>query len=124
MRVYVASAFGNLAEAREVMAALRAAGHVITHDWTQDRLEPDWTPEQKDAYLQNSGRKDFEGVCTANALVLVNHADCRDSMTEFGIALGLYTPVYVLHRERRASVFFHRATHVSSIAELLWEIAP
>lgn len=119
MRIYVASSFLNIPEVRAVMDTLQRAGHSITWDWTNDCLQGDWTPEQQDAYLQVSGSKDFNGVCAADVLVLVNHPQARDAMTEMGIALGMGTAVFVLYPERRNSVFFHRATLCRSIPELM-----
>lgn len=119
MNVYVASSFKNIPEAREVMDGLQAAGHRIVHDWTRESVDPSWTPKVQDAYLQNCGGDDFKGVLRADAVVLVNHPEARDAMTEFGIALGAGKTVFVLYPERRTSVFFHRAILCKSFTELL-----
>lgn len=122
MKVYVASAFGNREEVKQVMAALRILGHKITHDWTNEAIDPAWPREQQETYLQDCGASDLAGVLAADVLVLVNHQDCRDAMTEFGIAIGVRAKTYVLYPERRNSVFFHRAVLCSSIPELLGEL--
>jgi hypothetical protein len=122
MKVYVATAFPNREEAKAVMHALRAAGHVITHDWTGEAIDPAWPVERQEAYLRACGTADFEGVAEADALVLVNHQASRDAMAEFGMALGLGTPVFVLYPERRSSVFFHYAVPVGSVPELLEQL--
>lgn len=119
MNLYVATSFKNIPEARAVMDALKAAGHRITHDWTYEALDPSWSPEQQDAYLQVCGAEDAAGVHKADALVLINHPELRDAMAEFGMALGQDKAVFVLYPGRRASVFFHRTTLCESLAELL-----
>jgi hypothetical protein len=123
MRVYVATSFKNIPEARAVMKALTEAGHTVTHDWTLEQVDPSWAPERQAAYLQECGAADYEGVRRADALVLLNHAESRDAMTEFGIALGAGIPAFVCRADRRMSVFFHRAYRLcNSTAELLREL--
>ncbi len=119
MRVYVATAFANLDEARDVMSALRAAGHTITYDWTRDLADPSQTPAQQYAHLQACGANDFRGVVAAQAVLLINHQEARDAMVEFGIALGLRTPVWVLYPFRRPSVFFHQAALYHTLADVI-----
>lgn len=119
MNIYVATAFPNLPEARGVMACLRDHGHTISHDWTGERIDPSWPLERQHAYLQECGAADLRGVLNADALVLVNHELSRDAMTEFGVAIGVGIPVYVLYPDRRASVFFHKAHLCSSVPALL-----
>jgi nucleoside 2-deoxyribosyltransferase len=109
-KIYVATSFANIPEARDVMSLLREVGHDITWDWTSEALDPSWPKAQQDAYLQKCGAADYQGVVNADALVLINHDKARDAMTEFGVAIGLGRPVFVLYPERRSSVFFHRAT--------------
>lgn len=123
MKLYVASAFGNLLEARAIMEVLRAVGHEITCDWTTEQLDTNWPKEKQEAYLQECGARDYQGVMGAGAVILLNHKDCRDSMTEFGLALGAKIPALVLYPHRRASVFFHRATPIASIGELIDTLA-
>jgi hypothetical protein len=118
-KLYVATSFSNIPEARDVMSILREVGHDITWDWTGEALDPSWPKSQQDAYLQQCGARDYQGVVDADALVLINHDKARDAMAEFGVALGLGRPVFVLYPERRSSVFFHRATQCATVDELL-----
>lgn len=119
MKIYVATSFQNIPEARAVMDILRKAGHVITHDWTSEAIDPAWPKEQQDEYLQTCGASDYRGVCDSDAVVLINHDKSRDAMAEFGMALGMDRLVFVLYPERRLSVFFHMARLCNSIPELL-----
>lgn len=86
MRIYVASKFEN-PRAPEVAAQLEAAGHTITFKW--------WESTVADA---TQALEDFNGVISADALVLIVDADYRYSgaLTEFGIALGRHIPVYII----------------------------
>jgi hypothetical protein len=119
MNVYVATSFVNISEARFVMDALIKAGHGVTHDWTLAKVPDGFTEKERNAFLQECGRADYEGVMEADALVLINHDLARDAMAEFGAALGAGIPVFVLYPGRRESVFFHRATLVYSPGQLL-----
>jgi nucleoside 2-deoxyribosyltransferase len=113
MRVYLATSFQNIPEFLEVKAALTAAGHTLTHDWSTETAD---TFEQ----FQACGARDIQGIDEADALVLINHEALRDGMFEFGFAVGQGCPVIVLHPDRRLSVFFHRARSLcASVEELL-----
>lgn len=119
-KIYVASAFANRPEAREVQAALRAAGHTITWDWTQEdashlqRGSPEFF-----AFLEKCGEADFKGVMGADAVVVVAHPEMSDTKAEMGIALGAGIPVFVLYPERRHSVFYGRVVRIRSLEDLI-----
>lgn len=87
MRVYVASKFEEHVRAREVMSLLESWGHEITFDWGSV-ARPD---------AQKSDM-DLQGVLDADALVCVFEKDLayRGAWVEFGVALGLGKPIYVL----------------------------
>ena len=119
--LYVATAFGNRAEAKELMERLRTEGHTISHDWTGENVNPAWSLGIQSQYLQACGAADFRGVVEADAVILINHPECRDAMTEFGIALGRGIPVFVLHPDVKLSVFFHRAAAIGDVVDLfMW----
>ena len=86
MRIYVASKFEN-PRAPQIAAQLEAAGHTITYKW--------W---QCDVASQEQALNDFNGVVSADAMVLVVDADYRYSgaLTEFGMALARFIPVYIV----------------------------
>lgn len=90
MRIYVAAKWGEAtnARARQVMDELRAAGHKITYDWTQD---PGEGPQQ--------AMKDLNGVLTADIFVVI--AEATDvvycgTICELGMALAQGMPIYML----------------------------
>jgi len=87
MKVYVATKLEEKERARAVMAELRAMGHTITYDWTTN-----------DQVNQEQAMNDFEGVLEADALVLIAERDLPycGTLVEFGMALALNIPVYVL----------------------------
>lgn len=115
-RVYVATKFENAPAAREAMAALRAAGLTITHDWTAETL--DGVPESERVnHMHRCGLADFAGVVHADALVMLEHPACRDTLVEVGIALGSGTAVYVVGSKRDRSVFWGLVTHCESVDE-------
>lgn len=118
-KVYVATSFQNITEARVLMLALEQAGHTVTHDWTTCAVDPSWPAEQQAAYLQDCGRADYNGVYQADAVVLINHTASRDAMFEFGAAVALGLPTFVLYPERRVSVFFHKAHLCADMTDLL-----
>ena len=120
MRLYVASAFSNKPEVHEVQAAVINAGHTISHDWTTEDAShlPAGSPEFY-AYLEECGVRDFVGVLSADAVIVIAHPDMGDTKAELGIALGLGMPVFVLYPERKHCVFYGYTKRVNSIPELL-----
>ena len=88
MRIYVASAWAERIRACQVMYQLRAAGHTITYDWTQQEQE---TTAQALA--------DYRGVVTADVLVFVAekpYTSGGGAICEMGIALGAEIPVFLM----------------------------
>jgi hypothetical protein len=95
MKIYVASKFEN-PRAPEVAEQLEAAGHTITYKW--------WGCSN---FAQEQALLDFDGVTSADALVLVVEDDFKYSgaLTEFGIALGKGIPVYIMGKAIDRNIF-------------------
>lgn len=92
MRIYVASRFSDegVAAVRKMYEVLRAAGHEITHDWTQEAADGK-TGEELTKYLSDCAWADVAAVRRADALVFIDidNTRMRGAYVEFGIALGL-----------------------------------
>lgn len=106
LKCYVATAFCNREQAREAMAQIQAAGHIITHDWTNECAPLGADEAATWAYLEQCGRDDYEGVLSADVLILLAHPEMRDSRAEMGLALGHGIPVMVVDAWRCHSVFY------------------
>lgn len=69
MKVYVAAKFSNKERVRGVYALLQSAGHIITHDWTNNlqatpfSLNPDFTAKY--------AREDINAVLAAEVFILL-----------------------------------------------------
>lgn len=96
MRVYIATKWENREEAQSVAAALEMVGHVITCPWW---LNEQMTPEQAQA--------DVKGVMTADALLLLVEKDYqyKGALVEFGIAIALDIPIYVVGHAIDSCIF-------------------
>lgn len=84
MRIYVASGSKDLERARRVMAALRAAGWVISHDWTDGVLAARADGYGSDAVVPDERANtcadaDVAGVRTCDVFLLL-----RSEPTTFG----------------------------------------
>lgn len=91
-RVYVAGKFGVETNKRvkEVQAELRAAGHRITFDWTND--------QQSDGNATQA-MNDMMGVLNADVFVLIaeDHTVVYNgAVCELGMAIAAGLPIYVL----------------------------
>lgn len=130
VRVYVAGGFTNKPLAREVQAAVRAAGHTVTFDWTANEVdgEPDLgeSLEGRETLRQYSAL-DLGGVRAADKVLAVFRDpgyQYRGTFCEMGCAFGLGKPVVVLDlmgprsAVRRNPFFWDELTvHVGSLAD-------
>ncbi len=126
MKVYVAGKFTEAKRIREVQAAVVAAGHSISFDWTKNKYE-----EGRPMHLQamHFAELDVKGVADADCVVAVLEDpvyEYRGTFTEIGIAIGQNKPVIVLSPTGRTmdsrvaystNVFFHhpRLFHVKRL---------
>ena len=127
MKVYVAGELSDIAAVRHAQRTIVAAGHELTHDWSQDlELTQGYAsrPEQSAAIA----RTDLDAVLAADAVVvLASSAEPgRGLFVELGAALaraelGQLRHVVVVGEIRHESVFhFHpRALRVGSVEEWL-----
>ncbi len=93
MRIYVASPFGEMKRAKELMTKLEQLGYIITQDWTDEIFD----------LIKSKGREDINasadliGVQRSDAVVLlVPLKGGRGMWIEFGYALALGRSVFVL----------------------------
>jgi hypothetical protein len=87
MRIYIATKFEEAPRAIEVATQLKQAGHTITWPW--------WANDQ---FTAEQASKDFVGVYSADALVLIVEKDLayKGAWVELGIAIGRDLPIYVM----------------------------
>jgi nucleoside 2-deoxyribosyltransferase len=109
VNIYLAGELGASHYIENTVApALERAGHTITKKWWNE----DWEPVTYRAHSVVALQRE-SSVRRAYALVLVPPNDGGTGcFIEFGIALALGIPVYVLHpdgpeRKHRHSSFFH-----------------
>lgn len=127
MRVYVAASSREIPRARAVMAALREARMIVTHDWT-GHVEASiamGTPEHMldDRLAWACAHDDLAGVREAEALVLLAPTEtAKGAWYECGYADALNIPIVVAHDDvakRRQSIFTRRASRLCSDAEIV-----
>lgn len=87
MKVYVASKFENKWAVRAAILALRGAGHVITHDWT-DEDATGLEGGELSLYLAIAARRSLTAALRAEALVLLWRPEMAGAWVEFGAALA------------------------------------
>lgn len=122
MRIYVAGRWTRKDEVRRVQAALRDAGHRITHDWTQAEEPPEhWSEDKKREYLARQAAGDLDGVLGADVVVLLHDDTGRGLFVELGAALidGQRIIVVGAPRHPGACVFYFlpEIEHVETPAE-------
>lgn len=99
MKVYVAGSSSELDRVRAVMAALREAGHEITHDWTEDVLAAREAGHASDATVDDAhadkcAARDLRGIREADAFILLRREPASFGASfEAGYALAVATGV-------------------------------
>ena len=87
MNVYVIGKFEEKETVREVISELTRAGHIITHNWTQDETSGLRGAERCE-HLAWSAALDAEGVRKADAVLVLHHPQLCGGLVEFGMALA------------------------------------
>ncbi len=116
MKWYVATSVKNMEAARAAMALLRAAGHEITHDWTQTDLNLD--PAVRTSAAMECAVADRHGVERAECFLLLNFPGIRAAYTEMGMAYANCQHILVVDAFKEGcpeNVFFYDWKHVSCV---------
>ena len=124
MKIYVAATFSDFSRARAAMAQLRAAGAVITYDWTVnvDAYPNDDAP---DDHAASEAFSDLRGVRDADAVLVLTQADHARGCgmwIEMGAALAYGTPVYIVGPQRTRSIFCTLAAGYETDADALRDL--
>jgi hypothetical protein len=107
MRLYVATAWSNRAQAASLAAKIERLGHRITHKWWEvDASADNWAANP--GSLEAAACADYRGVEEADAFVYIDHMAANAGRTELGIALGccLDRVIVLWDEETRPNVFF------------------
>lgn len=106
MKIYVAGKFEEKELVREIQQKLKDMGCTITHDWTVEDGAGKQGQELED-YLRSCAMADYEGVFTADAVLVLNHKLAFGAMVEMGLALAWGRVVYLVGPQVRDNIFFH-----------------
>lgn len=123
MKFYVSGKIGVEDGVREVMKALRDAGHEITFDWPNvPHLKP---YDEKPATCQEAAILETNAVKEADVLILIPHDRGVGMYVEFGIAIGSEVPVRVITKYGSKTMFFYHplVKKVNSVEEVIEEFS-
>lgn len=121
MKFFVSGKIGVEGDAKEVMEALRNAGHEITFDWTvTEHLKP---YDERAEECRVAASVDCLGVMAADVLILIPHERGVGMFVEFGIAIACDIPIRVIvNGESRTLFFYHpQVKRVSGVQEIIEE---
>lgn len=134
MKFFISGQINDTATIKEQMQRVIAAGHEITHDWTDEDVFLG-TREAKLAQPDEAGYRadlDLKGVIDSDVYVLSSNNEQvgKGMYAELGAALALHQVngkplVYIVGEMNHISVFYlHPAVkHCVSIDEVITEIA-
>jgi len=117
MRVYVSARSTDLTGARAAMDRFRAAGHVVTHDWTC-AIEDDAVVPMSESELHHVAMSNILGVVRAQVLVALcdRAGPATGTRCELGVAYALGLHVVLVEPRRLdpswARHFFRAAARV------------
>jgi len=113
-KIYFAGKWEERKIIRSLMNAIESAGHEIT--W-------DWTGEEEGADLMKHAVADIIGVQSADIYIVLakRDLDYKGAYCEFGAALGLNKPVFVIGDAMNSCIFIHHplVTTVDFLQEAL-----
>jgi hypothetical protein len=95
MQIYVGAKWEEKPRVRALYARLRAAGHVITHDWTQENDEGLLGNARLRYHLTCAGQ-DIHAVIRAELVVILPHPQGKGMYAELGAALALQRPILIV----------------------------
>lgn len=111
MKIYVAAKFCDKDQTRTAHHLLKAAGHIITHDWTVNKQSFPFTANPE--FTAKCAAEDLSGVLAADVLVVLSHAEASmGSAGELGAAiaaklLGKPMLIYAVGPHFDQNFFYH-----------------
>ena len=126
MKVFVSGQIGEKENIQSIYKRLEAEGFEITHDWTRTDDLAIEDKESKEAGIR--AYKDIEGVCNAEAYIIVtsNMERGKGMYVELGAALALTQTdqnlsIYLIGSKNHPSIFYsHPAVrHCESLDECI-----
>jgi hypothetical protein len=118
-RVYVSGSIRDQQYVQHILDRLRAAGHVITHDWTQ----------HKGAKMDSAeALRQLHGVWECELLVVKIHPRLKAGWMELGAAISHNVPCYVIpHPDVSESMWYtlpsvHMADEFDSLEAAVREL--
>ena len=118
LRVYVATAFTNVVEARYWIARLKEIGGIITHDWTSDEMPVGQSELTRSLKAQEElALADIRGVLTADVLWLLSPpTGGTGCWFELGLAYGRLGNIRIISSGPRRTIFQAAIKHVDTHA--------
>lgn len=98
MNLYVATKAENWWAAAFIADWLKREGHEITYEWWHDvkGLGPGAEKSDDPTIRERLARHDVDGARDADIVIVLVYPGMQGSFVEYGIALGLGHPVFVL----------------------------
>lgn len=120
MRIYLASKWEDRDIMPQLAEQIEEAGHRITHKWWQHEDHEGTYPSNIDsAFYTQCAWDDFNGVASADALIVFNSGKSEGKAVETGIALTMGIPVVVIGVRSNIFHYLDGVRMVWSVAEAL-----
>lgn len=125
MRIYIAGRYSRRDYFREVRDRLLAAGHQVTSRWLEEDkpLQTQMGDDSDEFYVETS-RVDLEDIYNANAVLFFSEDPLVGTPrggrhVEFGYALGLLKPIYVVGPRENVFHYNPLVVHFDSLEDFL-----
>lgn len=112
---YICARFGRQAEARLFSKKLEMLGHTITSTWV-DQVELEMYRDSDPRVWERAAVKDVHEVMESDALIYLSEVEENEwgrggRHVEFGVALGLEIPIFVIGPKENLFHFCPRVQH-------------
>lgn len=128
MNVYIAAPWKDRVTMPDVAAQLENAGHTITHKWwlTENGGDVPVRGDDRTTFMSEMANQDFDGVMSADIVVLINSCKSEGKSVEQGIALAFDKDIIAVGKRGEFSnnVFHYMDNYiwVDSVEEAIKEL--
>ena len=119
-RVYVAASFEQANDVKALYKKLRAAGHIITADWTvHQEIASMGSEKERQALKSQYVIEDTDGVTSSSVYaLLLGPRKSTGAHIELGIALGAKVPLIVLIGNPDENQLFYSHSSVTIVPDV------
>ena len=123
MKFYISGRTAKISEIKEMTEVLTTMGHVVSHDWTEDR-DVDLPRPYEENKASQIASKEVRGISDADIFIIIGDSAGTGMYVELGVALATNTKVYSIGAYNDITVFHFlpNVTRFNTFSEVLEDL--